>query len=92
MGPIGHKAFRPERRIILSDYAQVSLRPMREPAMQAYRGDMERTPDSILYIETDIPPQMTCRDWQRSKAHTPRRRLLSRLRGRRSAAASPARA
>jgi len=55
--------------------------------MQAYGGHMERNRDSILYIETDIPPQMTCSDWRRSKTQ-PRRGLLSRLRGRRVAAAS----
>jgi hypothetical protein len=54
--------------------------------MQTYGGDMERNPDSILYIETDIPPQMTCSDWKHSK-QTPRRRLISRLRPRRAAAA-----
>ena len=54
--------------------------------MQTYGGDMERTPDSILYIETDIPPQMTCSDWRRSKVPTPRRRLIGRLRARRAAA------
>jgi hypothetical protein len=54
--------------------------------MQTYGGDMERAPDSILYIETDIPPQMTCSDWKRSKL-APRRRLFSRIRGRRAAAA-----
>jgi hypothetical protein len=53
--------------------------------MQAYGGDMERTPDSILYIETDIPPQMTCSDWRRSKK-APRRGLISRLRARRAVA------
>lgn len=58
--------------------------------MQTYGHDMERAPDSILYIETDIPPQMTCRDWRRSKAHGVRRRLISRLRGRRAAAPSGA--
>jgi hypothetical protein len=52
--------------------------------MRTYGGDMERTPDSILYIETDIPPQMTCSDWRRSKAHIPRRRLITRLRARRA--------
>ena len=56
--------------------------------MQTYGGDMERTPDSILYIETDIPPQMTCSDWKRSKAHTHRRSLVSRLRARRAAYAT----
>jgi hypothetical protein len=49
---------------------------------------MERSQDSILYIETDIPPQMTCSDWRRSKAPMPRRRLISRLRARRAAAAA----
>jgi hypothetical protein len=53
--------------------------------MQTYGGHMERTPDSILYIETDIPPQMTCSDWRRSKK-LPRRRLISRLRARRAVA------
>jgi hypothetical protein len=54
--------------------------------MQTYGGDMERTPDSILYIETDIPPQMTFSDWRRSKATAPRRRFIGRLRARRAAA------
>ena len=54
--------------------------------METYGGHMERTRDSILYIETDIPPQMTCSDWKRSKAH-PRRRLISRLRALRLASA-----
>jgi hypothetical protein len=54
--------------------------------MQTYGGDMERTPDSILYIETDIPPQMTCSDWRRAKHPNTRRRLINRLRGRRAAA------
>jgi hypothetical protein len=49
---------------------------------------MERQ-DSILYIETDIPPQMTCSDWRRSKSHE-RRGLISRLRARRAAAAAAA--
>jgi hypothetical protein len=51
--------------------------------MQAYGEHMERTPDSILYIETDIPPQMTCSDWRRAKKEPQRRRLISRLRARR---------
>ena len=62
---------------------------MRRVTVQTYFEHMERTPDSILYIETDIPPQMTCSDWRRSK-HTPRRRLISRLRLRRAATAGPA--
>ena len=53
--------------------------------MQAYGGHMERNRDSILYIETDIPPQMTFSDWRRSKSQ-PRRRLISRLFARRAAA------
>ena len=53
--------------------------------MQTYGEHMERTPESILYIETDIPPQMTCSDWKRSKAQTSRRRLITRLRARRAA-------
>ena len=56
--------------------------------MQTYGGDMERVPDSILYIETDIPPQMTHRDWRRARAQVPRRRLISRFRARRAAAAA----
>jgi hypothetical protein len=48
---------------------------------------MERSQDSILYIETDIPPQMTCTDWRRAKTALPRRRLITRLRARRAAAA-----
>jgi len=55
--------------------------------MATYGGDMEQTRDSILYIETDIPPQMTCTDWRRSKTQIPRRRLISRMRARRAAAA-----
>ncbi len=54
--------------------------------MQTYGGDMERTPDSSFYIETDIPPQMTCSDWRRSKKDVQRRRWINRLRGRRAAA------
>ncbi|MEA2492234.1 MAG: hypothetical protein QOJ29_145 [Thermoleophilaceae bacterium] len=54
--------------------------------MDTYVGHMERTQDSILYIETDIPPQMTCSDWRRSKATPTRRGLVSRLRARRAAA------
>jgi hypothetical protein len=55
--------------------------------MQNYGDDMERTPDSILYIETDIPPQMTFSDWRRSKKEAQRRRfIISRLRARRAAA------
>jgi hypothetical protein len=56
--------------------------------MQTHGGHMERK-DSILYIETDIPPQMTCSDWRRSKSHE-RRGLISRLRARRAAAAAAA--
>ena len=56
--------------------------------MQNYGVDMERK-DSILYIETDIPPQMTCSDWRRSKSYE-RRGLISRLRARRAAAAAAA--
>ena len=56
--------------------------------MQTYGGDMERPSDSILYIETDVPPQMTCSDWRRAKAPVHRRRLISRLRARRAAAAA----
>ena len=56
--------------------------------MQTYGGDMERAADSILYIETDIPPHMTHKDWRRAKAPVPRRRLISRLRARRAAAAA----
>jgi hypothetical protein len=56
--------------------------------MQTYGEHMERTPDSILYIETDIPPEMTHSDWRRSKAQAPRWRLLSRRRVRRAALAA----
>jgi hypothetical protein len=47
---------------------------------------MDRTQDSILYIETDIPPRMTCDEYRRAKApqHS-RRRLISRFRVRRAA-------
>jgi hypothetical protein len=55
--------------------------------MDTYGGGMERSQDSILYIETDIPPQMTCTDWRRAKTALPRRRLITRLRARRAAAA-----
>ena len=58
--------------------------------MQTHGEHMERMPDSILYIETDIPPQMTFSDWRRSKAGAPRRRLISRLRGGRRAALAAA--
>ena len=60
--------------------------------MDTYGGHMERASESILYIETDIPPQMTCSDWKRAKAHVPRRRLISRLRARRAAAIAVPRA
>jgi hypothetical protein len=55
--------------------------------MQTYGGHMEQDSSrySILYIETDIPPQMTCSEWRRSKALR-RRGLLGRLRARRAAA------
>jgi hypothetical protein len=59
--------------------------------MQTYGGHMERPSDSISYIETDIPPSMTCSDWRRSRTHIPRRRLISRLRARRAAVAAAAR-
>jgi hypothetical protein len=49
---------------------------------------MERIPDSILYIETDIPPRMTASDWRRAKAHAQRRGLIGRLRARRAATAA----
>jgi hypothetical protein len=55
--------------------------------METYGGHMERTSESILYIETDIPPQMTCSDWRRSKQPA-RRRFLSRLRAKRDASSS----
>jgi hypothetical protein len=58
--------------------------------METYGEHMERTPESILYIETDIPPQMTASDWRRSKMQHTRRRLFTRLRARRAAAASAA--
>jgi hypothetical protein len=49
---------------------------------------MERTQDSILYIETDIPPRMTCDDYRRAKApQVPRRRIIGRFRARRAAKA-----
>ena len=57
--------------------------------MDTYREQMERPTESILYIETDIPPQMTCSDWRRSKAGMTRRRLINRWqRARRVAAAA----
>jgi hypothetical protein len=47
---------------------------------------MDRTQDSILYIETDIRPGMTCTDWRRSKVQPPsRRRFIGRIRARRAA-------
>jgi hypothetical protein len=53
--------------------------------MQTYGENMgmERNRDSIVYIETDIPPQMTCSEWRRSKTHV-RRGLISWLRSRRA--------
>lgn len=54
--------------------------------MDAHDQQMERTPDPVFYIETDIPPQMTCSDWRRTKTQGVRRRLISRLRSRRAAA------
>ena len=53
--------------------------------METYRPYMEREVESILYIETDIPPQMTCSAWRRSN-HPRRRRLFGRVFARRSAA------
>jgi hypothetical protein len=58
--------------------------------MATYGEHMERNSESILYIETDIPPQMTCSDWRRSRSHHARRRLFTRLRARRAAAAAAA--
>ena len=55
--------------------------------MHAYGEHMERK-DSILYIETDIPPQMTCQDWRRSKVPSSRRRFIDRLRARRISSVS----
>jgi hypothetical protein len=47
---------------------------------------MERTQDSILYIETDIRPGITFSDYRRARyQQTPRRRLIGRLRARRAA-------
>jgi hypothetical protein len=47
---------------------------------------MDRAQDSILYIETDIPPRMTCDDYRRAKAQNPsRRRIIGRFRARRTA-------
>jgi hypothetical protein len=47
---------------------------------------MDRTQDSILYIETDIPPRMTCDDYRRAKAQqSSRRRIIGRFRARRAA-------
>ena len=47
---------------------------------------MERTVDSILYIETDIRPGMTAIDWRRSRHEQAQRRgLIGRLRARRAA-------
>ena len=46
---------------------------------------MDRTQDSILYIETDIPPRMTFSDYRRAKAQQhSRRRIIDRLRPRRA--------
>jgi hypothetical protein len=59
-----------------------------EEKMATYGDFMDRARDSILYIETDIPPQMTCSDWRRTKAQCARRRFISRLRGRRAAASA----
>jgi hypothetical protein len=46
---------------------------------QAYVGSMEARPTSILYIETDIPPQMTCADYRRRRSAARRRPLRARL-------------
>jgi hypothetical protein len=61
--------------------------------MQTYGGHMEmdRNRDSILYLETDIPPQMTCSEWRRSKAPA-RRGLISRLRALRTGSLATPRA
>jgi hypothetical protein len=46
---------------------------------------MERVQDSILYIETDIPPRMTFDDYRRAKAQQhSRRRIIGRFRARRT--------
>ena len=75
-----------EHRILLLDYGRTVLEADAWKTMPAYRDDMERMPDSILYIETDIPPQMTFSEWRRAKKEPPRRRLISRLRARRGVA------
>jgi hypothetical protein len=47
---------------------------------------MERVQDSILYIETDIPPRMTFDEYRRAKAQQhSRRRIVGRFRARRTA-------
>jgi hypothetical protein len=38
--------------------------------------------ESIVYIETDIPPQMTCADYKRARAGGRRRTLRAFLRRR----------
>jgi hypothetical protein len=40
---------------------------------------MEARTDSILYIETDIPPRMTAADYRRQRCTTRRRSLRSRI-------------
>ena len=53
--------------------------------MRAYVGDMERSLDSILYIETDIPRGMTATDWRRARVQRPsRRHFIGRFRARRA--------
>jgi hypothetical protein len=47
---------------------------------------MDRTQDSIVYIETDIPPRMTCDEYRRAKVQQhSRRRIIDRFRARRAA-------
>ena len=43
---------------------------------------MESRTDSILYIETDIPPRMTCAEYRRTRVASRRRPLRSLLRRR----------
>jgi hypothetical protein len=53
--------------------------------MQIYREAMESTVDSILYIETDIPPRMTFADYRRERARrNSRKSFVGRLRARRA--------
>ena len=50
--------------------------------MRAYVELMAPRRDAIVYIETDIPPQMTCADYKRARVAARRRTLRALLRWR----------